>query len=165
MNTRETLSISEVAQDDLDAENKKRGYAELREEVIKEKGMSKKLTNEERMMVEQEIHKKELLAGWAKLIFEEDGSVRLEPTVEQIDDIKSEWKKFVNDTKECLVNASDDFLKKQISDLQHGRRRNIADKFNYKFDPVNQVNNEQLLLAVYKEILKEREEKREVKEE
>ncbi|MFA4936927.1 MAG: hypothetical protein WC575_01340 [Patescibacteria group bacterium] len=158
MNSREMSPAPELVQNT--SKDKKRSWKELRDEVVKEKGIGKGFTDEEQIVIEQEIETKELLADGAKLVFSEDGSTRLEPTTKQIDNIRLEWDNFIKNIKGRYINASNEFIKKEIKDLEHGRRRNIADKANYEFSLLEQVNREQLLLATLKEILKEREEKK-----
>lgn len=149
-----------IAQPEIKKEENSEDLALLKQ-VRKEKAFSPPYTEEQIMEIDREVSKRKMLQQGAGLTFGENGSVELEPTAEQIEQIKQNWQEYVGNIESRYANATDEFIEKEISDLENfDRKRTGAFASIYKSgNKLEMRNNEQLLRAALKEILEKRKNK------
>ncbi|MFZ5391200.1 MAG: hypothetical protein ACOZAJ_02920 [Patescibacteria group bacterium] len=130
----------------------------LLKQVRKEKRFSVPYTEEQIMEIDREVEKRKMLKQGASLVFQENGSVEVEPTVEQVEKIKQEWADYVSKMEARYANVTDEFIEKEIKDLENfDRKRSGAfAQIHKSSNKLESRNNEQMLRAALKEILEKR---------
>ncbi|MBU1039426.1 hypothetical protein KKC17_04365 [Patescibacteria group bacterium] len=130
----------------------------LLKQVRKEKAWSAPYTEEQMMEIDREVNKRKMLKEGAGLVFQENGSVGVEPTAEQIKKIKQEWEDYVSKMEARYANASDEFIKQEIEDLENfdRKRPGAFAEIHELSNKLESRNSEQMLRAALKEILEKR---------
>lgn len=152
---RKNPEFIQAEQSDAGSDAAIKEYREAREAAYKELGIPRRHASfEQRQAVERLVYLKGLYAGGAKPAFGERGIESLDLTPDQVDQIKQDWAKYVDQVEARYQSMTDEGIRKRIRNLEHPERNRGGELQKiHKLDPEISLEHEQLERAALKELL------------